>query len=322
MRIFIFRQTSPLMFPGLMAVKFNLFALPVLEGDGEQGLLQSRCPKPREPPATGERGQGFSHHIPTRITWEQGFVAVRGGRWAVLSMSTAPNVPVCPWGVQASPASPGKPAGDFWDTQHPWTSLGHPAPSGYPASIHPILLSPRIFPAYLQTPCQAASLLPQLAFITIILHSLPAQPALYPRLKSCANSLCIPFPTLAGRTVCREHSGLGERCRRCQSRAPATWLLPSWMICSINQGPEYFAFQMLPGKSWAGIWALGNIQEENGFVLSLALAHRRSQGGNSWSSSGFSPHGPGEARSYLRSFWGAQWEGLVAVGTGPSAAAL
>lgn len=55
------------MFPGLMAVKFNLFALPVLEGDGEQGLLQSRCPKPREPPATVERGQGFSQHIPTGV---------------------------------------------------------------------------------------------------------------------------------------------------------------------------------------------------------------------------------------------------------------
>lgn len=55
------------MFPGLMAVKFNLFALPVLEGDGEQGLLQSRCPKPWEPPATVERGQGFSHHIPTGV---------------------------------------------------------------------------------------------------------------------------------------------------------------------------------------------------------------------------------------------------------------
>lgn len=52
------------MFPGLMAVKFNLFALPVLEGDGEQGLLQSRCPKLWEPPATVERGRGFSHHIP------------------------------------------------------------------------------------------------------------------------------------------------------------------------------------------------------------------------------------------------------------------
>lgn len=37
------------MFPGLMAVKFNLFALPVLEGDGEQGLLQSRCPGSHQP---------------------------------------------------------------------------------------------------------------------------------------------------------------------------------------------------------------------------------------------------------------------------------
>lgn len=114
MRIFIFRQRSPLMFPGLMAVKFNLLALPVLEGDGQQGLLQTRCP-----PATMERRQGFSHHMPTRVMWEQG---------TVLPMSTAPSVPVCPWGVQASPESPGNSASLHpWDTQHPWTSLGHAA---------------------------------------------------------------------------------------------------------------------------------------------------------------------------------------------------
>lgn len=55
----------------------------------------------------------------------------------------------------------------------------------------------------------------------------------------------------------------------------ATRLLPSWMICSTNQGRAYFEFQMLAGKRQAGIWALGNIQEENGFVLSLrrSLSH-------------------------------------------------
>lgn len=82
---------------------------------------------------------------------------------------------------------------------------------------------------------------------------------------------------------------------------------------------------MLPGQSQAGIWALGNIQEENGFVLSLASARSRFRAGNS---SGFLPTWPNprEHSSYLRSFWDAQWgrmgwdEGLV--GTGPSAAAL
>lgn len=121
MRIFIFRQRSPLMFPGLMAVKFNLLALPVLEGDGEQGLLQTRCP-----PATVERRQGFSHHMPTRVMWEQG---------AVLPMSTAPSVPVCPWGVQASPESPGNSASlHSWDTQHPWGTQ-HPQAIQCPSSL-------------------------------------------------------------------------------------------------------------------------------------------------------------------------------------------
>lgn len=32
------------MFPGLMAVKFNLFALPVVEGEGKQELLRPQCP--------------------------------------------------------------------------------------------------------------------------------------------------------------------------------------------------------------------------------------------------------------------------------------
>lgn len=31
------------MFPGLMAVKFNLFALRVAEGEGERELLRPRC---------------------------------------------------------------------------------------------------------------------------------------------------------------------------------------------------------------------------------------------------------------------------------------
>lgn len=53
------------------------------------------------------------------------------------------------------------------------------------------------------------------------------------------------------------------------------------MICSINQDPEYFAFQMLAGKRQAGICALGNIQEEIGFVLSFASAHSGFWGGNS-----------------------------------------
>lgn len=33
------------MFPGLMAVKFNLFALPVVKGEEKQDLLRPRCPQ-------------------------------------------------------------------------------------------------------------------------------------------------------------------------------------------------------------------------------------------------------------------------------------
>lgn len=186
------------MFPGLMAVKSNLFALPVLEGDGEQGLLQPRCPGSH----CGER----TGILPAHPHREQGFVAMRGG------MSTAPGVPVSSCGV---PASLGYSAS--LDTS------GAPSTPRLSPSIQPVLLSTWIYPAYLQTPHQAASLLPQLAFIPIILHSLPAEPAL-PHLKSCANSPCITFPGLPGKgcTVCRARSGPGER-RRCRPRAPATW---------------------------------------------------------------------------------------------------
>lgn len=124
------------MFPGLMAVKFNLFSLPVLEGDGEQGLLQSRCPKPLL-----ERGQGFSRCILSRVMREQGFVAIRSGRdGAVLPVSTAPSVPACPWGAQASPGIPGTPPGHPQATQCPpilsaWIFPDHPQPrAGLPPS--------------------------------------------------------------------------------------------------------------------------------------------------------------------------------------------
>lgn len=43
------------MFPGLMAVKFNLFALPVVEGEGKQELLRPRCPwRPGTVPGAGQ----------------------------------------------------------------------------------------------------------------------------------------------------------------------------------------------------------------------------------------------------------------------------
>lgn len=66
MRIFIFQPRGPLMFPGLMAVKFNLFALLVAGGEGEQELLRPLCRSGqqtvpgagREPRATMVGGQG------------------------------------------------------------------------------------------------------------------------------------------------------------------------------------------------------------------------------------------------------------------------
>lgn len=97
----------------------------------------------------------------------------------------------------------------------------------------------------------------------------------------------------------------------------AARLLPSWMICSTNQGRAYFEFQMLAGKSQAGIWALGNIQEENGFVLSL----RRSPSPPAWGASVgllcpmalewvLPPwHSPRKPSTYLSTFWGAGMPG-------------
>ncbi|XP_058702352.1 uncharacterized protein LOC131582832 [Poecile atricapillus] len=272
---------------------------------GEQELLQSRCPKPWEPPATAERGQGFSQHVPTRVMWEQGF---GGGRWAVLHMSTAPSVPACPCadppashGPSASLGIPGAPSTPRLSRVHPACPALHTDFSSLSPNPTPGCLSPAAISIYYDC----------FAFITRGASALA-------HLKSCANSLCITFPTLAGEGL---HSlnipGLGS--------APATLLLPSWMICSINQDPEHFAFQMLPGKSQAGIWALGNIQEEKGFVLSLASAHGRFRGGNS---SGISPRGraPGSPAATEGVFGvssGAGWGGMrVAVGTGPSTAAL
>lgn len=134
----------------------------------------------------------------------------------------------------------------------------------------------------------------------------------------------------------------------------AARLLPSWMICSTNQGRAHFEFQMLAGKSQAGTWALGNSHEENGFVLKLPPS-RRAWGaslrplcpaGLEWVTPPW--HSSRKPSTYLSTFWGAgvpgaalqrggavpvgqDWVGgvdpgrsgtSVAAGMGPSAAAL
>lgn len=99
----------------------------------------------------------------------------------------------------------------------------------------------------------------------------------------------------------------------------AVRLLPSWMICSTNQGRAYFEFQMLAGKSQAGIWALGNIQEENGFVLSLCLSPSHPWWGASvgplcpvalqWALPSW--HSPRKPSTYLSTFWGVGMPGAT-----------
>lgn len=103
--------------------------------------------------------------------------------------------------------------GHPWDTQHPQAIPVHPA--------HPALhmdfsrLSPNPMPGCLPPPT-ISIYYDYFAFIT-------GRASALPHLKSCANSLCITLPSLAGKgcTVGRERSGLGER-RRCRPRAPTT----------------------------------------------------------------------------------------------------
>lgn len=51
------------MFPGLMAIKFNLFALLLVEGDGGAEAAPAMVPGAgRDPQATTVRGQGCPQH--------------------------------------------------------------------------------------------------------------------------------------------------------------------------------------------------------------------------------------------------------------------